>query len=360
MKRTFPANINGKVYNIDEDAYGLLQKYFTQLRESFPGSEGVEISADIEARVGEIFDEKMADGPKVVTIYDVNEVIERMGRPEQIIDDEGRPAEAEDTESKPFISFNTPNKRLYRDTRHAVLGGVISGLAEYQGWNCNIMRLLIVVIALFSYLVPVCVIYLIAWMVIPPASTSRRILEMQGRPVTVDGVGRTVLDDSTVTPPPYNNPASDDGSDSFGVLLGKGMRLLGKVMLGCLFGIGALGFLGAAVFLVVVVAVMVLGLGYDSLGLLYEIVGTTAMPKAAYMLVFMLFLALSIVVPCIGIVCGTGASLFRWRCNSVGLIIALVVLEVLFIGGSIVMFNMANRCAIACATASTMLLPGMA
>ena len=51
MKKTFPANISGKIYYIDEDAYNLLQKYFTQLRASFPGEEGQEIVCDIEGRV---------------------------------------------------------------------------------------------------------------------------------------------------------------------------------------------------------------------------------------------------------------------------------------------------------------------
>ena len=36
MKKTFPANISGKIYYIDEDAYTLLQNYLIQLRASFP------------------------------------------------------------------------------------------------------------------------------------------------------------------------------------------------------------------------------------------------------------------------------------------------------------------------------------
>ena len=87
MKKTFPANISGKIYYIDEDAYNLLQKYFTQLRASFPGEEGQEIVCDIEGRVAEIFEDKIAAGASVVNLSDVNEVIDRMGRPEQISED---------------------------------------------------------------------------------------------------------------------------------------------------------------------------------------------------------------------------------------------------------------------------------
>lgn len=56
MKRTFPVNINGKVFYIDEDAYELLQNYLDQLRATFPGSEGDEIVSDIESRISELFD----------------------------------------------------------------------------------------------------------------------------------------------------------------------------------------------------------------------------------------------------------------------------------------------------------------
>ena len=53
MKKTFPVNINGKVFYIDEDAYELLSNYLTQLRAAFCGTEGDEIVTDIESRISE-------------------------------------------------------------------------------------------------------------------------------------------------------------------------------------------------------------------------------------------------------------------------------------------------------------------
>lgn len=40
MKKAFPANINGTVFYIDEDAYDLLNTYINQLHTAFPGQEG--------------------------------------------------------------------------------------------------------------------------------------------------------------------------------------------------------------------------------------------------------------------------------------------------------------------------------
>ena len=40
MKRTFPANIDGQIFYIDEDAFELLRNYLDQLRAVFRGSEG--------------------------------------------------------------------------------------------------------------------------------------------------------------------------------------------------------------------------------------------------------------------------------------------------------------------------------
>ena len=92
MKKSFPVNINGRIYNIDEDAYGLLHNYLDQLRTTFPGDEGREIVDDIEARVAELFDERIGQGGKVITSEDVNRSIGIMGRPEDL----GEPAAAEE------------------------------------------------------------------------------------------------------------------------------------------------------------------------------------------------------------------------------------------------------------------------
>ena len=62
MKKTFPVNINGTIFYIDEDAYALLNTYLEQLKVAFKGPEGAEIVADIEARISEIFSETIASG----------------------------------------------------------------------------------------------------------------------------------------------------------------------------------------------------------------------------------------------------------------------------------------------------------
>ena len=84
MKKTFQVNINGKIYHIDEDAYTLLQNYLAQLRDAFPGDEGIEIVNDIEFRISEHFDQRLAGGASVIVIDDVNRVISIMAAPTRL------------------------------------------------------------------------------------------------------------------------------------------------------------------------------------------------------------------------------------------------------------------------------------
>lgn len=217
MKKTFPVNINGKVYYIDEDAYALLQNYLSQLRATFPGEEGIEIVNDIECRISELFDERMTGGMAVIVMADVNYVIETMGRPEDLGEVPGPEAHGTDAPGAsdgqgpvppPFYNAvpdsaddARPHRKLYRDERHKVFGGVLAGLGQYLNWDVTILRVLVVILALATKLIPCIILYLIAWLVIPPARTSRQILEMQGQPVNLSTVGHNVID--SATPPPH-------------------------------------------------------------------------------------------------------------------------------------------------------------
>lgn len=348
MKKTFPANISGKIYYIDEDAYNLLQKYFTQLRASFPGEEGQEIVCDIEGRVAEIFEDKIAAGASVVNLSDVNEVIDRMGRPEQISED-GDAAGGGANKDWSFISVNLPkNRRLYRDTRNKVFGGVISGLASYLKWDSNIMRLLVVVLALCSYVIPFVVVYLVMWMVVPPASTSRQILEMQGRPVTVDGVGQTVLD--TATPPPYGGDSCARGAaDSFGSFLSGSFRLLGKCVMVLLLVLGSIVGVTAVVFIILGGTTLLLGLCYGNFELASNIGVSLSLPRFSYELWTMILAGLVAVVPCVVIVWAACASLLGSRSVPVAFIVSSIIIEVLLIAVLFVMANMINGCFMMCA-----------
>jgi phage shock protein C len=62
----------------------------------------------------------------------------------------------------------SPNP-LRRSRRHRWLGGVCGGLAEWLGWNPNLVRFLYVVGSIVSVGFPGSVVYVILWIVIPRA-----------------------------------------------------------------------------------------------------------------------------------------------------------------------------------------------
>ena len=245
MKRSYPTNVDGQIFYIDEDAFLLLQNYLNQLHATFGGEEGAEIVSDIESRIRELFAKRIESGACVIVLEDVNQVIETMGRPEDlggdteggdtsshIAPDATRCADNLSPEGQPECR---PAKKLYRNMKNKVFGGVFGGLAVYLGWNANVMRLLYVVLTFTLsqpfHVWPFILAYLICWMVIPAAVTPRQILQMKGAPVNIGTVGQTVMADSGITPP----PVSDDSGNFFTTFF----TVVGKCLLG-LIGITTL------------------------------------------------------------------------------------------------------------------------
>lgn len=241
MKKTFPANIHGTIFYIDEDAYVRLNNYLDQLHKAFPGTEGEEITGDIEARINEILSIRHEGRSGVVSILEVDEIIEQMGTPQ----DMGAPETKNDSSEEPADGvegatapppFNAeeqkrPAKRLFRNERDKMLGGVLSGIACYLGWNKFILRLLYLLLTLFTYFWPGTFIYLIAWMIIPPARTRRDYLEMQGEPVTISNIGRTFLDERLAS------DGNDIGARTISLVIKVILAVLGIFGLCCVIGL---------------------------------------------------------------------------------------------------------------------------
>ena len=68
-------------------------------------------------------------------------------------------------------SYPQPPKRLVRSTSNRVIGGVCGGVAEYLNMDANLVRILTVLISLFTG-VPV-ILYIIALFVVPEDTTAQ-------------------------------------------------------------------------------------------------------------------------------------------------------------------------------------------
>ncbi|MBM7645016.1 phage shock protein PspC (stress-responsive transcriptional regulator) [Scopulibacillus daqui] len=56
---------------------------------------------------------------------------------------------------------------LCRSTKHRVLGGVLGGLGEFISVSPTLLRLIYIVIFIFTGFFPMGLIYIIAWLVLP-------------------------------------------------------------------------------------------------------------------------------------------------------------------------------------------------
>lgn len=56
---------------------------------------------------------------------------------------------------------------LYRSRKNRIIAGVCGGLAEWLGWSPSWVRLLYVLISIFSAAFPGLIVYIILWVVVP-------------------------------------------------------------------------------------------------------------------------------------------------------------------------------------------------
>lgn len=228
MNKTITANISGIVFHIESDAYEKLNKYLSTIRHYFEKSEGAEeIMADIEARIAELFKEKLKNEREVITMEDVDSVIAIMGEPEQYIDS-GEDFDSGYSESSYSHREKGFTRKLFRDPDDKVLGGVCSGIGYYFGIDRIWLRasFLIAVLAFGVGIVP----YIILWIIIPLAKSSGDKLEMKGEPVTVDSIGRTVRDEFNSFKKKVNNDAFNENFGKVENILTQIFRFLVKLI----------------------------------------------------------------------------------------------------------------------------------
>lgn len=187
MKKTFTANISGTVFHIEEDAYEALNRYIGNIRSRFAGTAGRDdIMADIEARIAELFSERLDGRRQVVSMADVDQVIAIMGQPEDFADGDGANVPPPGTSP-----FSGSRKRLFRDNDDKWLGGVLGGLGAYIGMDPLWLRIAMIALVLASVgsVIPI---YILLWILVPKADTAADRLQMRGEPVTVDNIKRVV------------------------------------------------------------------------------------------------------------------------------------------------------------------------
>ena len=205
MKKNITINLCGRLFQIDEDAYELLQQYINSLRSSFGKQEGGdEIVDDIEARIAELFDELRQQGIEAITIEHVKEIITRIGKPEELTGEDGEQQhddngtnweeKARSAGQKIYenVRARTAGKKLYRNPKDKMLAGVLSGIAVYTNTDPVIWRLLTVLFTL-CYGVGL-FIYIVLALVIPEAKSPEQQLQMEGKDVTPQNLADVVVE----------------------------------------------------------------------------------------------------------------------------------------------------------------------
>ncbi|MDO9154443.1 MAG: DUF2807 domain-containing protein [Paludibacter sp.] len=246
MKKTLTANLNNIVFHIDDDAFDKLQNYLADVERHLSEDEKREVMNDIEARIAELFTERLQKNKNVVNIEDVEVIISVLGKPSQFA---GNEDEDEKTESPKSDKKKT--RHFYRDPENAILGGVASGISAYFGWDVTWVRIALVVLTLIS-VGNMVLIYLLVWIIAPRATTASQRLEMQGEDVTVESIKEEIKNvKNFVESEKFKQNASNFGEKFVDLTRGFFKIIFG--FLGAIFG-----FIGMIIVGVLILALLVL------------------------------------------------------------------------------------------------------
>ena len=155
MKETINANIGGRVFTLDRDAYDRLTIYLNDLRRHI-ATDTDEVMDDIEARLAEILHEGLLSQMMVVTLAMAERAIARIGKPEDF---------GTENQSETKNNNGMGQKLLRRSRTDRSIAGVCGGLANYFDIDTTLLRILAVCLVLFAGMS--LWVYIILWLLIP-------------------------------------------------------------------------------------------------------------------------------------------------------------------------------------------------
>ena len=171
MNKTININIAGTVFNVDEDAHDLLNKYLESIKLYFSKiDKDGEIISDIESRIAENFLSKLSNKNNSISLSDVKNIIKIMGT----LDDFKEIYDDENKEEETFSSNGKDSKKLHRNISDKVIAGVASGISNYFQVDPIIIRIIFLASLFaggFGFFA-----YIICWIGIPAKDGSEPII----------------------------------------------------------------------------------------------------------------------------------------------------------------------------------------
>ena len=274
MKKNFTINMRGRLFAIDEDAYEMLSTYERSLRHYFRNREGGnEIADDLEERIAELLDDVVKTGSEAISIEHVQDIINRLGNPQQM--DDGEPqadeviattqaAQSAKAVHEAMNQDGTSARRLYRDYQNKKWMGVLAGLSAFFGGDVLLWRLCYVatfVLSFFTYKVwelyfignilmnislLIFIAYFVMAIIMPVATTPEERLRMKGRVVNPANIANEVSQNK-------NKIKTAQREDHLGCVGGFFYIFVYvlKLLVGCVAGCVAISMFGVVVALLV-------------------------------------------------------------------------------------------------------------
>ena len=278
---------------------------------------------------------------RAITIADVEEVIARMGKPEDMeTEGESSSADAGSTNAgggygagawSSNTAYSTTCRRLYRNPDDKMLGGVISGMAAYLGWDVTLLRLLLLVVLICGVgtLIPV---YIVCWLIIPEARTAAEKLSMRGEAVTVENIGKTVTDGFEKVANGVNDYMRSDKPRTFLQKLGDTLvMVVGWLLKICLviFAIicSPILFVFGVVFVALLFAAIAVAVGGGAALISLFPMADVVLPTSPLSAIVMYIAGILLVgIPLVSLVWAIFSQIFKWQPMNSGLKWTLVIL----------------------------------
>ncbi|WP_242695833.1 PspC domain-containing protein [Desertivirga brevis] len=299
MNKTIIININGIVFHIEEDAYEVLKSYMTEVKRHFAYSaDSDEIITDIENRLAEMFNERLASPNKqVIVLQDVEEVVAVMGS----VNDFDYPTEDRNSAN----TSGSSEKRLLRDADDKQIAGVCSGLGHYLDIEAKWIRLIMIVLALTTG--TTIILYAILWVVVPEARTRQEKMAMKGEPINLQSFKKTFETEGE-----YERTAGHSrSSDSISNVIGSIVNFIGRVVKIVVKTLGLFIAIAGSMALIALIGALIFGIGFFKDGEAYNFIINTVSPRYQSEVLFSAFILLAI--PLVALISFAIRVIFNYR-----------------------------------------------